>query len=69
MNPITITRYGMTVRCYGKWEQDSNAACVFEDEYFDNVWAEGASTWNEAVEIVAGYAQDKRTMLIEMVAC
>lgn len=75
MKPIKITKYGMTVHCYGKWERDSNASCVFEDEWLDDIWVgderypDGPSSWNQVVEVLAEYAQRNGTTLIEMVAC
>jgi len=64
----TITRNGQTVACYGEWEEDSNAHCVFEDENFDGPWCEGANSWTEAVEILTKYAAENGTVLIELSA-
>ena len=69
MKPVTITRNGQTVSCYGKWEEDSNAMCVFEDEDFDGPWCEGADNWTEAVETLTAYAKKNGTALLELVAC
>lgn len=57
------------VDCYGEWLEDSNAACAFDDELFDDIWAEGADNWTEAANIVAAYAKRNGTTLIQMEAC
>jgi hypothetical protein len=64
----TITRNGQEVDCFGKWEEDSNAHCVFENECFDGVYADGAKNWKEAVEKVTAYAKRRGTVLLEMSA-
>jgi sugar phosphate isomerase/epimerase len=66
---ITITRNGQAVDCYGKWEEDSNADCVFEDEAFDGTWSDGADNWTEVVEELTKYAAKNGTVLIQMEAC
>ncbi len=68
-NPVKITRNSQTVLCYGKWEEDSNAVCVFEDEDLDGTWCEGADNWTEAVEILTKYAAERGTVLIQLEAC
>ncbi|MBK8989280.1 MAG: hypothetical protein IPM39_24985 [Chloroflexi bacterium] len=67
--PLSITRNGQTVLCYGEWEEDSNAICVFDDEDFDATWCEGADNWTEAVEILTAYAKRNNTTLIQLEAC
>ena len=64
----TITRNGQVVECYGKWREDSNAHCVFDDESLDGVWCEGANTWTEAVEKITAIAKRHHTTLIELTA-
>jgi len=64
----TITRNGQEVDCFGKWEEDSNAHCVFENENYDGVYADGARSWTEAVEKVTAYAKRCGTVLLEMSA-
>lgn len=64
----TVTRNNQQVDCFGKWEEDSNAQCVFENECFDGVYADGASNWTEAVEEVTAYAKRNGTVLLEMSA-
>jgi len=69
MNKQTIKRNGQAVDCYGEWHEDSNAECVFDNEYLDGFFADGATSWEEAVEIVTAYAESKSTTLIQMTAC
>lgn len=69
LKETVITRNGQEVYCYGEWREDSNASCIFEDEWLDGIWAEGARTWTEAVEKVTAYAKRENTVLIEMIAC
>jgi hypothetical protein len=64
-----ITRNGQEVLCYGEWEEDSNAECVFENEALDGVWSEGADNWTQAVEILTAYAKANGTVLIQLGAC
>jgi hypothetical protein len=64
-----LYRNGQKVYCYGEWREDSNASCIFEDEVFDGIWADGATCWTDAVEQVTAYAKRNGTILIEMVAC
>ena len=66
---IQITANGQTVDCYGKWEEDSNVECVFEDERFDGVWCEGADNWIQVVNILTQYAKKHGTILIQLEAC
>ena len=68
MNKTVITRNGQTVYCYGVWQEDSNAQCVFEDESLDGVWCDGANTWTEVVEELTAYALQEGTTLEELVA-
>jgi hypothetical protein len=65
----TITRNGQKVECYGKWEWDSNAECVFENEAYDCVYAVGAQNWTEVVEVMTAYAKRNGTTLVECSAC
>jgi hypothetical protein len=60
MMKTTITRNGQTVNCYGPWQEDSNCSCIFEDEYLDGIWADGAANWTEAVEILTDYHRAHR---------
>lgn len=69
MNKQTIKRNGQAVECYGEWLEDSNAECVFDNEYLDGVFADGANSWEEAVETVTAYAKSKGTTVIQMTAC
>lgn len=63
-----ITKNGQTVACYGVWRDDSNAQVVFEDEEYDGIWAEGADSWEEAVEKLTAYAKRIGTTVIEIAA-
>ena len=63
-----ITKNGQTVQCYGEYREDNNYACVFEDEELDGVFAEGASSWEEAVDVLTQYALDNDTVLLELQA-
>jgi hypothetical protein len=69
MDKQTIKRNGQAVECYGEWLEDSNAECVFDNEYLDGVFADGANSWEEAVETVTAYAKSKGTTVIQMTAC
>jgi len=69
MNKQTIEKNGQAVECYGEWLEDSNAECVFDNEYLDGVFADGANSWEEAVETVTAYAKSKGTTVIQMTAC
>lgn len=64
-----IERNGQSVNCYGEWEEDSNCMCVFEDERFDGIWCDGASSWEGAVSKLTAYAKRKGTVLLELQAC
>jgi len=57
------------VDCYGEWREDSNCSAVFDDEFLDGIWADGANNWTEAVKELAAYAQRNGTTLIECSAC
>lgn len=57
------------VDCYGEWREDSNAACTFDDEFFDGIWADGAENWTQVANELAAYAKRNDTTLIEMEAC
>jgi len=68
----TIIRNGQSVSCFGKWRSDSNAMCVwsFEDGFVDTgCFADGADTWEEAVEKMTVYTQRIGATLDEMQAC
>jgi hypothetical protein len=69
MDKQTIVRNEQAVECYGEWLEDSNAECVFDNEYLDGVFADGANSWEEAVETVTAYAKSKGTTVIQMTAC
>ena len=61
------TANGQTVDCYRTWDpESSNASCVFENEEFDGVFADGADSWQDAVEQMTAYAARNGTVLIEM---
>ncbi len=68
-NTTVITRNGQRVECYGEWREDSNAACVFDDEGLDGVYADGAQNWTEVVEVLTEYAKRNGTTLVECSAC
>ncbi|MBE2222791.1 MAG: hypothetical protein IAF02_14695 [Anaerolineae bacterium] len=67
--PIIITRNGQAVECWGQWEEDSNADCVFDDERLDGTWCDGANNWTEVVEELTTYALRMGTKLIQLEAC
>jgi hypothetical protein len=69
MDKQTIVKNEQAVECYGEWLEDSNAECVFDNEYLDGVFADGANNWEEAVETVTAYAKSKGTTVIQMTAC
>lgn len=69
MDKQTIVKNGQAVDCYGEWHEDSNAECIFDDENLDGFYADGATSWEEAVETVTAYAESKSTTLIQMTAC
>lgn len=68
MNKITIVKNEQAVDCYGDWQEDSNAECIFDNEHLDGFFADGAKSWEEAVETVTAYAKSKGTTLIQMTA-
>lgn len=68
-NPTVITHNGQTVECWGKWEEDSNCYCVFENENYDRGYYDGADNWTEVVEKMTAYAKRKGTILVELQAC
>ena len=68
MKKTTITRNGQTVDCYGEWQEDSNASCVFENEMYDGVYCDGASNWTQVVEELTAYAKREGTEVIELTA-
>jgi hypothetical protein len=57
------------VECFGTWKEDSNCATVFDEEWMDGIWADGAESWQEAVDELAEYALRCGTLLIECSAC
>ena len=67
----TITRNGQSVDCYGIWEWDSNAVCVWETDEGgeDGYFVDGAKTWEEAVETMTAYTKRIGVKLVEMTAC
>jgi len=69
MDKQTIVRNEQAVDCYGEWHEDSNAECVFDNEYLDGFFADGATSWEEAVETVTAYAKSNGTTLIQITAC
>jgi len=64
-----IVRNGQEVWCYGAWKKSSSCSCVFEDSSFDGIYADGASSWTEAVEKLTAFAKKNGTVLEELVAC
>ena len=66
---VTITRNAQSVDCYGEWKPDSNCHCVFDDENLGGIYADGAESWTQAVEILTAHAARKHTVLIELSAC
>tara|TARA_R110002124_G_scaffold187023_1_gene354444 strand:+ start:289 stop:498 length:210 start_codon:yes stop_codon:yes gene_type:complete len=69
MDKVIIVKNDQEVECYGEWEEDTNAECIFDNEYLDGFFADGADSWDEAVEIVTAYAKSNGTTLIQMTAC
>jgi len=69
MRKRTYTCNGQEVDCYGKWEEDSNAFCVFENPGLDGIYADGATSWADAVKRLTSYAKRHNTKLIEMTSC
>lgn len=63
---------GGAVECYGEWKDDSNALIIGTDEdgdAFEEVWAEGAETWDEAWYILEPWSERQRITIEELVAC
>ena len=60
---------GQTVSCYGRWREDSNAECAFDDEEFDGIYADGGRSWKDVVEKLTKYAERNGTELVQLVAC
>ena len=69
MKEQKITRNGQTVACFGEWEWDSSAECIFEDETLDGIYGDGGQDWSEVVEIGTEFARNRGTVLVEMTAC
>ena len=69
MDKQIIIKNDQEVECYGEWHEDTNAECIFDNEYLDGFFADGANSWDEAVEIVTAYAKGEGTTLIQMTAC
>jgi hypothetical protein len=66
---ITITRNGQAVDCFGKWcPETSNALAVFENEWLDGCYCDGAANWTAVVEELTAYAARKGTVLVELSA-
>ena len=68
---VKITRNGQEVDCYGEWREDSNAVVIGEDEsgeIFEEVYADGADNWTEAVEILTAWAKRKGYTILELQA-
>ena len=63
-----ITKNDQTVECYGTWDEDSNAGCVFDNEALDGYYCDGANSWEEVVDILTKYAQQHNATLIELTA-
>lgn len=64
-----ITCNGQTVECYGKFQQDSNFEVIFDNENYDGIFADSATSWVDAVDILTTYAERIGTTVIEMTAC
>ena len=66
---VYVSSNGQVVECYGKFEDDSNFDCVFDDEAFNGTYCDGGSSWQAAVNKIAKYAQRNMTVLIQLEAC
>mgnify|MGYP003644805578 FL=1 len=72
MEKTEIKHDGQEVSCFGQWEEDSNAVCIFEDKdgySFDEIFADGAVNWTDAVKKVSNWAKDNKCKLVEMQVC
>lgn len=66
---IQIAGHG-PVDCYGTWDpESSNAACTFEDEFLDGIYADGGANWTEVARTLAEYAQRNGTVLLQLEEC
>ena len=64
-----ITRNGQAVECYGEFRDDSNFEVIFDNEDYDGIFADSATSWVDAVEKLTAYAKRIGTTVIEMTAC
>jgi hypothetical protein len=79
MSHVKITRNGMTVYCYGEWQEDSNCSIVGDwanGAEMNEIWAgdgwphEGMPTnWNQVVEHLTAWAKRNGHTIYELSAC
>lgn len=71
-NRRVIKRHGQEVVCFGSWHEDSNVLVVgdwADGTEMEEIWAEGAATWTQAVEIVTEWAAREGHTIMEMTSC
>lgn len=69
---VVITRNEMEVHCYGEWKEDSNALVLFCDAHgndYEEIFADGARDWEDAVEKVTTWASKNGFDVDEMQEC
>ena len=72
MTKRVITRNGMTVDCYGEWQEDSNCVVCGETANgmeLEAIWADGAENWEDAVNQLTAWAVRHKYIIEELQAC
>lgn len=60
------------VDCYGDWREDSNCAILGYDEFgneLEEMYADGASSWEDAVDKILKWADDAGVTVLELQEC
>ena len=72
MNRRVIKRNGQEVVCFGPWHPNSNAVVVGDwanGLEMEEIWADGADNWTDAVEQVTAWAARNGHTVMEMTSC
>lgn len=60
------------IDCYGPWRYDNNIAVLGYDEEgneFEQIYADGADSWEDAVNKLTKWADDVGITIVELQAC
>ena len=63
---------GQEVHCFGVWRWDSNCLVVgtmVNGDEFEEIWAEGADSWVEAIKILEPWAKRIGLVIEELTTC